>query len=113
RVANHRLLCSRSFAQPVTDRYQMDPVGSIYAHRAASRLHNQQTEAKVVTAWAMTSYFNEEQSHQPSVTVSLSAHTADPVVLTKAARALLPKISPGTRYAKDGINVTEQRPDGA
>lgn len=108
-----QLLFSRSFSEPVTDREQMEQVLAIYAQRAATRLNKQQTEAKVVTAWAMTSYFNEEQSHQPSATVSLSAHTADPVVLTKAAKSLLPKISPGTRYAKAGITVTELRPAGA
>jgi len=112
RETKDQLLYSRSFSEPVTDREQMEQVLAIYAQRAATRLHNQGTEAKVVTAWAMTSYFNEEQSRQPSATVSLSAHTADPVVLTKAAKALLPKISPGTRYAKAGITVTELRPAG-
>ena len=113
RETKDQLLFSRSFSEPVTDREQMEQVLAIYAQRAATRLHKQQTEAKVVTAWAMTSYFNEEQSHQPSATVSLSAHTADPIVLTKAAKSLLPKISPGTRYAKAGITVTELRPAGA
>lgn len=113
RELKDQLLYSRSFSEPITDREQMEQVMAIYAQRAATRLHRQNGEAKVVTAWAMTSHFNEAQSHAPSATISLSKHSADPVVLTKAAKALLPKIAPGTRYAKAGITVTELRPAGA
>src|SRR5699024_1988404 len=96
-----------------TDREQMEQVLAIYAQRAATRLHRNNSEAKVVTAWAMTSHFNEEQSHQPSATVALPAYSADPVVLIKAAKNLLPKITEGVRYAKAGITVTQLRPVGA
>lgn len=113
REMKDQLIFSRSFSEPVTDREQMEQVLAIYAQRAATRLHRQNSEAKVLTAWAMTSHFNEDQSHQPSETVSLPAYSADPVVLTKAAKVLLPKISPGVRYAKAGITVTELRPAGA
>jgi len=113
REVKDQLLYSRSFSEPITDREQMEQVLAIYAQRAATRLHRQNTEAKVVTAWAMTSHFNAEQSHQPSATVSLPAHSADPVVLTKAAKGLLAKITPGVRYAKAGITVTALRPVGA
>ena len=113
RELKDQLLFSRSFSEPITDREQMEQVMAIYAQRAATRLHRQNGEAKVVTAWAMTSHFNEEQSHAPSATVSLPQHSADPVVLTKAAKALIPKITPGIRYAKSGITVTELRPAGA
>src|SRR5699024_2030266 len=53
------------------------------------------------------------QSHQPAATASLRGYSADPVVLTKAAKSLLPKIRPGIRYARAGIAVTELRPVGA
>ena len=55
------------------------------------------------------SAFNDDQSHQPAVTVALAGYSADPVVLTKAAKALLSKLRPGTRYARAGIVVTELR----
>jgi len=113
RELKDQLLFSRSFSEPISDREQMEQVMAIYAQRAATRLHRQNGEAKVVTAWAMTSHFNEQQSHAPSATVSLPEHSADPVVLTKAAKALLPKITPGVRYAKAGITVTELRPAGS
>lgn len=108
-----QLIYSRSFSQPVTDRDGMEQVLSIYAQMASARLHRQKQEAKVLTAWAMTSYFNDQQSHQPAVTVSLPGYSADPVVLTKAAKNLLPKIRLGTRYARAGIVVTELRPVGS
>src|SRR5699024_4499092 len=86
RFTKHQLIYSRSFAEPVTDRDGMEQVLSIYAQMASTRLHRHTLEAKVLTAWAMTSYFNEDQSHQPAVTVALPGHSADPVVLTKAAK---------------------------
>lgn len=113
REIKDQLIYSRSFAEPVTDRNGMEQVLSIYAQMASTRLHRHDREAKVLTAWAMTSYFNEDQSHQPAATVSLPGYSADPVVLTKAAKQLLPKIRPGTRYARAGIVVTEMRPVGA
>src|SRR5699024_6920941 len=39
-------------------------------------------------------------------------YSADPVVLTKAAKTLLPKIVDGVRYARAGIVVTDLRPSG-
>lgn len=113
REVKDQLIYSRSFADPVTDRDGMEQVLSIYAQMAATRLHRHDREAKVLTAWAMTSAFNEDQSHQPAATVALPGYSADPVVLTKAAKHLLPKIRPGTRYARAGIVVTELRPVGA
>src|SRR5699024_3863318 len=113
REIKDQLIYSRSFAEPVTTRDGMEQVLSIYAQMASTRLHRHDREAKVLTAWAMTSYFNDDQSHQPAATVALPGYSADPVVLTKAAKQLLPKIRPGTRYARAGIVVTDLRPVGA
>src|SRR5699024_2096156 len=113
REIKDQLIYSRSFAEAVTTRDGMDQVLNIYAQMASTRLHRHDREAKVLTAWAMTSAFNPDQSHQPAATVALPGYSADPVVLTKAAKQLLPKIRPGTRYARAGIVVTELRPVGA
>lgn len=107
-----QLIFSRSFAEPVTTRDEMEQVLGIYAQRASGRLHRHGREAKVLTAWAMTSFFNDAQVHRPSATVSLPGYSADPVVLTKAAKALLPKIADGVRYARAGIMVTDLRDAG-
>lgn len=113
REIKDQLIYSRSFSQPVTDRDGMEQVLSIYAQMASARLHRHNREAKVLSAWAMTSYFNEDQTHHPAVTLSLSGYSADPVVLTKAAKSLLERIRPGTRYTRAGIVVTDLRPVGA
>lgn len=113
REIKDQLIFSRSFSEPITDRDAMEQVLGIYAQQASARLHRHQREAKILTAWAMTSDFNDRQSHQPAATVALSGHSADPVVLTKAAKSLLPKIIPCVRYARAGIVVTELRPVGA
>ena len=81
--------------------------------QASPRLHRHSQEAKVLSAWAMTSRFNQDQAHYPSIAVTLSGYSADPVVLTKAAKQLSAKIHPGTRYARAGIVVTGLRPVAA
>lgn len=107
-----QLIFSRSFSQPVTTKDEMEQVLGIYAQRASGRLHRHGREAKVLTAWALTSDFNDYQSHQPAATVSLPGYSADPVVLTKAAKSLLPKIVDGIRYARAGVMVTDLRDAG-
>src|SRR5699024_434289 len=77
REIKDQLIYSRSFAEPVTNREDMEQVLSIYAQMASTRLHRHDREAKVLTAWAMTSYFNEDQSHQPAATVALPGYSAD------------------------------------
>lgn len=112
REIKDQLIYSRSFSEPVTSRDGMEQVLGMYAQMASGRLHRHDREAKVLTAWAMTSYFNDQQSHQPAATVALPGYSADPVLLTKAAKALLPKIIDGVKYARAGIVVTDLRPAG-
>lgn len=105
-----QLIYSRSFSDPITDRIGMEQVMGIYAQQASARLHKHQKQAKVLTAWAMTSYYNQQQSHQPAITVPLPGATADPVLLTKAAKLILPQVIVGVKYARAGIVVTDLRP---
>ena len=107
-----QLIFSRSFSEPVTTRDQMEQVLGTYAQRASTRLQKHDRQAKVITAWAMTSYFNPSQSHGPSVTVPLPWPTADPVLLTKATKKLLPLLHEGVRYARAGVMVTDLRTSG-
>ncbi|MBP2376454.1 Y-family DNA polymerase [Paeniglutamicibacter psychrophenolicus] len=108
-----QLIFSRSFSTPITDAHGMEQVLGIYAQQASARLHKHQRQAKVLSAWAMTSYYNTQDNHQPAVTVALPGPTADPLLLTRAAKALLPKILDGVKYARAGIVVTDVRPTGA
>lgn len=99
-------------ADPVTTRATMEQVLGIYAQRASARLQKHHRQAKVVTVWAMTSHFNTDGAHGPSVTIKLPSATADPVILTRAVKAILPKIHKGVRYARAGVVVTDPRKTG-
>lgn len=78
---------------------------------ASARLDKHDQQAKL-TAFAGTSYYNPNDRSFPSVNVPLPMPTADPVILTKAAHALLPRIVEGVKYARAGIMVTDLRPSG-
>lgn len=102
-----QLIFSRSFSEKITTVEQMEQVLGVYAQRASARLHKHHRQAKVITAWAMTSHYDADGQHNPSATVTLPTPTADPVLLTRAAKALLPRIQEGVRYARAGIVVTD------
>lgn len=106
------LVFSRSFSAPVTERGTMEQVLTSYAQRACTRLNTRQSEARALTAWAMTSWYSTSGFDSPSVTLSLPAPTNDPVLLSRAAKALLPQITEGTRYTKAGITLTDLSPAG-
>ncbi|UTT40472.1 Y-family DNA polymerase [Glutamicibacter mishrai] len=110
RVIKDQLIFSRSFSDPITDRMVMEQVMGIYAQQASARLHKHQKQAKILSAWAMTSYYNQHQDHQPVITVKLPGPTADPVVLTRAAKQLLPQILVGVKYARAGVVVMDLQP---
>jgi DNA polymerase V len=93
----------------------MRQVFSIYAQRAATRLVKHGQVAKLLTAFASVSGFDENPGSGdrrtlfPQAVARLPTPTADPVQLTKAAHALLPQLSDGVRYAKAGIMLTDLR----
>lgn len=110
RMIKDQLIFSRSFSDPITDRMGLEQVMGIYAQQASARLHKHQKQAKILSAWAMTSYYNQHQDHQPAITVKLPGPTADPVVLTRAAKQLLPQILVGVKYARAGVVVMDLQP---
>lgn len=102
-----QIFFSRSFSQKITTAEQMEQVLGVYAQHAPARLHKHHRQAKVLTAWAMTSHYAPVAHHGPSATVTIPAPTADPVLLTRAAKELLPRIHEGVPYARAGIVVTD------
>ena len=112
RIGRDQLIFSRSFATPITTAAGIRQVMSVYGQQASARLAKHGLQAKVLTAFAGTSHFNPKDTSYPSVCVPLPMPTADPVILTKAAHALLPRICEGIRYARAGIMVTDLRPTG-
>jgi DNA polymerase V len=112
RIGRDQLIFSRSFAKPITTAAGIRQVMSVYGQQASARLAKHGLQAKILTAFAGTSHFNPKDTSYPSVCVPLPMPTADPVILTKAAHALLPRIVEGIRYARAGIMVTDLRPTG-
>jgi DNA polymerase V len=112
RIGRDQLIFSRSFSKPITTTADMRQVMSVYAQQASARLAKHDLQAKVLTAFAGTSYYSLGDNSYPSVCVALPMPTADPVILTKAAHALIPKINDGVKYVRAGIMVTDLRPSG-
>jgi DNA polymerase V len=112
RIGRDQLIFSRSFATPITTAAGIRQVMGAYGQQASARLGKHGLQAKILTAFAGTSHFNPNDISYPSVCVPLPMPTADPVILTKAAHALLPRIVEGIRYARAGIMVTDLRPTG-
>ncbi len=110
RIGRDQLIFSRSFATPISTAAGMRQVLGIYAQQASARLARHDLQANVLTAFAATSHYNPRDSSHPSVCVRLPMPTADPVLLTRAAHALLPRIDDGVKYARAGIMVTDLRP---
>jgi DNA polymerase V len=112
RVGRDQLIFSRSFSTPITTAATLRQVLSVYGQQASARLAKHNLQAKVLTAFAGTSHYNPRDTSYPSVCVPLPMPTADPVILTKAAHALLPAIHEGVKYARAGIMLTDLRPTG-
>lgn len=112
RIGREQLIFSRSFSTPIRTPEAMRQVMSVYAQQASARLAKHQLQAKVLTAFAATSYYNPADTSYPSVVVPLPMPTADPVILAKAAHALVPRIHDGLKYVRAGIMVTDLRPSG-
>lgn len=103
-----QIIFSRSFGEKITSVAEMQKAFSIYAQQAATKLVKNNQVAKLLTAFASTSHYAEQKSFG-QVSVRLPTPTADPVQLTKAAHAVLPRLVDGARYAKAGIILTDLR----
>lgn len=112
RIGRDQLIFSRSFATPVTTAEGLKQVLSIYGQQASARLSKHGLQAKVLTAFAATSPFRHNEQAYASVCIALPMPTADPLLLTRAAHALLPQIRDGLKYAKAGLMLTDLRPTG-
>lgn len=111
-AAKDQLIFSRSFAQKIRTEPEMEQVISLYAQRVSARLRAQGSLASHLSAWAMTGWADEGTvPHSAQASVGLNVPTDDPITLTKAARALLPKLFPhdGIRYARAGVVLTDLR----
>jgi DNA polymerase V len=112
RTGRDQPIFSRSFSTPVTTAAGLRQVLAVYGQQASARLAKHGLQAKVLTAFAGTSRYSPQDSSNPSVCIALPMPTADPLLLARAAYALLPRIQDGMKYLRAGIMVTGSVPPG-
>jgi DNA polymerase V len=112
RTVRDQLIFSRSFSSPISQTAGLRQVFAVYAQQASARLAKHGLQAKVLTAFAATSYYDRQENSYPSICVALPMPTADPVLLARAAYALLPRVQDGVKYVRAGIMVADLHPTG-
>lgn len=105
-----QMIFSRSFSRPVTTVEEMSQVLSIYAQKVSGRLREQSQVAGLVTAWAQTSRHADTGWHSPHSSIGLPAESDDPIIIGRAATALLRNLNPGAKYVRAGVVLTGLRP---
>ena len=98
RIGRDQLIFSRSFAKPITTAHDLRQVLSVYGQQASARLAKHDLQAKVLTAYAVTSHFNP---HEERRVVSLLKDVARPL------RAWLDR--PGHAGIRGGLDWTMKR----
>ena len=111
RIGRDQLIFSQSFLTLITTSAGLRQVMSVYGQMNRAHLAKHDLQAKVLTAFAATSHFNPNENWFP-VCIALEAPTADPVLLTRAAHALLPPVHKGVKDVRAGIMVTDLLPTG-
>lgn len=104
-----QILCSRSFARRITEFKDMRSAVAQYAARAAEKLREQDSLARVITVFVRTNpHSQHEQFYSNSASRILSVPSADSRRLSGTALRLLKSIwRPGCRYMKAGIMLSD------
>ncbi len=104
-TSKKQLMCSRSFADRITEYEPMRETICEFASRAAERLRGEGQVCSVVNVVIRTSMFNaSEPSYSNSATARLSTPASDTRTILKAATDLFDSIwKEGYRYAKSGV----------
>jgi DNA polymerase V len=104
-VTKKQLMCSRSFAQRITDYEPLRETVCEFAARAAERLRSEGRACSVVNVFIRTSMFNaNDPCYSNTATAKLSTPASDTRTILKTATGLLDSIwKEGYRYAKAGV----------
>ena len=104
-VGKKQLMCSRSFAERMTDKGQLRETICEFAARVAERLRGDGQVCSVVNVFIRTGVFSSvDPQYSNSATAKLSVPTADTRIILKAATDLFDSIwKDGYRYAKSGV----------
>lgn len=107
--SRQQILCSRSFAHRITEFKDMRSAIAQYSARAAEKLREQNSLARVVTVFIRTNPHSQHEGfYSNSASRILSVPSADSRRLTATALRLLKSIwQPGHRYMKAGIMLSD------
>jgi DNA polymerase V len=110
RADREQIQFSRSFAVPISTVTELEEVLSVYTQRAAARLREQGSLARMMSCTASTSAFREGQvSH--AVSLAFPDPTDDPVEMYRAAiTALGPQLQGNQQYVRVGVSLYEFSP---
>lgn len=108
-----QILSSRSFGRLVHDLPSLQAALTRHACRAAEKLRRQQGRARLVGVMIRTNPFRDVPDRR-TAWIGLDHHSADSVLLTRAALAGLTQLFvPGKAYHKAGVILADIQPDGA
>ncbi len=109
---NKQIIASRSFGAPVYTKQALSEAISSYVARAAEKLRQQNSVAKIIYVYIQTNRFNQASYHAPGVFLTLIEPTQDTRLLTLSALQGLEQIyQPGLAYKKAGITLSEITPN--
>ncbi len=108
----HQIICSRSFAQRITDFAELREAVCTYTVRAAEKLREQGQVASQVTVFIRTGAYNSNERHYSnSAQRRLDFPGNDTMALVGAATSALQSVwRHGYRYAKAGVMLSDLCP---
>lgn len=108
----HAIMASRSFGKPLTQLADIQEALSSYTARAARKLREQESVARIVSVYLQTSRHNPHERYYANYElVELPAYSCDTAEFSRYARAAIAEIFvPGLRYKKCGMSLMDLAP---
>lgn len=110
---HYQLIYSRLFGAAITDEHKMRHALTGYAATLGRRLRRKGLQAETLTVSASTSWHSTAPAHHPHITQGFLAPTDQTEHLVAAAHKLIPRLRPGTRYARATLVLTGLSPAGS
>ncbi|MFC5930538.1 Y-family DNA polymerase [Cryobacterium melibiosiphilum] len=110
RADKEQIQFSRSFSIPISTVHELREVLSVYTQRAAARLREQGSLARLMRCYASTSPFKEDHVTH-AVSLAFPNPTDDPVEMYRAAIAALgPQLQSHRKYVRVGVSLHDFSP---
>ena len=108
-----KIICSRSFGQPVVELPILKDALSVFAATACAKLRKQGSHASMVQVFLRTNWFRDDQAQYcPSMIIALPMPTNDTLVVNRWVDHLAGLIwRDGYKYKKAGVVLSEITPE--